>query len=792
MPRYSAPIRTNDGLLFPFQRTVYRNAKTSKQGAGKDLVRYGAEGAHEFESGALAFFSSVGLTVEEAAEAFDQLERVNRSAAGNAKVVHHMIIQSLHELSREEQWAMLLRYCEQVFGSQDLPYSVCLHPPSEDGDQRNWHAHVVFSYRPMVRTDQAEWQIGRALRSDLDCPEQWTRMRFLLAEELNYTCEMHGVNKRYTHLSYAATGMDYIPQVHLGAGLTAKVRRGEEVALNELNRLTVARNSALQCVRELRSVLQASAAAVSDYVRKERDAVIAAIAFPPAKSVQSATSIHIRGITLPSTPELLSKHGDLRKDRIPANDTEAVSGRGSNLPAEVIARKLPHPLPMADSSIGTGFDLEPFPPVKLPEPPSEPVIEPEIVAPTAPVVPQPLVANADVQAVWTLSSRVSIVPTALGADDERDVLSEWLLGKAGIAPPTLPQPLEDHDYLLSDRWHLPPFLTPQLLEPIKPVSDGSVDWAVHSSRLGSDRAPQLPRPLRWEPQAPIESYRLSSFDGCAPRIVEPPETRFSADLNDIETAALCLPEGVLNDPAQEKAAEDFSTLNSSDLMVQSVPKAPVAHSQLPSPPEPSLGENEPSSRVGAHWKKKQEEEADQSPAETDLRLERTQAQVAMMRLMRLLEQQRSVLEKDEDDRITVPPDILRRAGGTSDLVTADYVQRRLAALHARNEEELDAIASHVAAFPDQLSNGKGYWALDENAPPAVRVGVKAWRNNEKVQQALAQVAGMALDRNGFATVMQRRDEFLAIATGRPVSSTRGERRMSPMIDPRQSGGGVGD
>ena len=140
----------------------------------------------------------------------------------------------------------------------------------------------------------------------------------------------------------------------------------------------------------------------------------------------------------------------------------------------------------------------------------------------------------------------------------------------------------------------------------------------------------------------------------------------------------------------------------------------------------------------------------------------------------------------------MPPDILRRAGGTSDLVTADHVQRRLAALHARNEEELDAIASHVAAFPDQLSNGKGYWALDENAPPAVRVGVKAWRNNEKVQQALAQVAGMALDRNGFATVMQRRDEFLAIATGRPVSSTRGERRMSPMIDPRQSGGGVGD
>lgn len=626
MPRYSTPIRTNDGLLFPFQRTVYRNAKTSKQGAAKDLIRYGAEGAHEFESGALAFFSSVGLTVEEAAEAFDQLERVNRSAAGNAKVVHHMIIQSLHELPPEEQWAMLLRYCEQVFGSQDLAYSVCLHPPSEAGDQRNWHAHVVFSYRPMVRTDQAEWQIGRALRSDLDCPEQWTRMRFLLAEELNYTCEMHGVNKRYTHLSYAATGMDYLPQVHLGAGLTAKVRRGEEVALNELNRLTVARNSALQCLREIRSVLQASAAAVSDYVRKERDAVVTAIVFPPAKSVQSATSIDIRKITLPCTPELLSKHGDLRKDRIPANDTEAVSGRGSNLPAEVIAPKLPHPLPMADSSIGTGFDLKPFPLVKLPEPPSEPVIEPEIVAHTAPVVPQPLAADAEVEPLWTLPSKQPIVPAVLFAGDKADALSKWLLGPVGKASPAFPVPVEDIDHLFSGRWQLPTFVSPKQPELIEPVSDGSGDRAVDSRSLASDRSPQLPHPLASEHQTPSWSYRLSTFDGRAPRIVEPLDNHSASELANIGAAAPRLPEGADD---SKKMSGDFSTLNSSDLLAQSGPKMPDANFNLFAPPEPGLGENEPRSRVGKQRQNEEEEETKQSPTETDSGFATAQAQVLM-------------------------------------------------------------------------------------------------------------------------------------------------------------------
>lgn len=623
MPRYSTPVRTSDGLLFPFQRTVYRNAKTSKLGAAKDLVRYGAEGAHEFESGALAFFSSVGLTVEEAAEAFDQLERVNRSAAGNAKVVHHMIIQSLHELPPEEQWAMLLRYCEQAFGSQDLPYSVCLHPPSEDGDQRNWHAHVVFSYRPMVRTDQAEWQIGRALRSDLDCPEQWTRMRFLLAEELNNTCEMHGVNKRYTHLSYAATGMDYIPQVHLGAGLTAKVRRGEEVALNELNRLTGARNSALQCVRELRSVLQASAAAVSDYLRKERDAVLAAIAFPPAKSVQSAKSIDIRGITLPSTPELLSKHGGLRKDAIPANDAETVSELGSNLPAEVIAPKFPDPLPVTDSTIGTGFDLALFPPVKLPGAPSDTVREPEIVAHTAPAMPRPLAVDADVKPVWTLPSEAPIVPASLAANDETGALSEWLLDTAGLALPAIPQPLKDDDNLFSD-WQLPTFVTPRLPESIEPVSDGFVDRADHNRSAGLDRSPQLPQSLQSEPQMPSGPYRLSTFDGRAPQMVEPPNTCVASELANIGTDALRSPEGA-NDP--KKMAGDFSSLNSSDLVAQSGPKMPGDNLNLSAPPKPSLQESEPRSRVGKQRQNEQEEETEQSPTKSNPGFATVQAQV---------------------------------------------------------------------------------------------------------------------------------------------------------------------
>jgi hypothetical protein len=136
-------------------------------------------------------------------------------------------MQSVHDLTPEQQFEMAKRYCEYAFGSQNLPHSLALHPPSSEGDQRNWHVHVVFSMRPMVRTGEGEWQIGRFLRTDLDCPEQFARLRSLWAEELNHACSEAGVAKRYTHLSYQAAGVDFIPQRHLGPGLTAKVRRGE-------------------------------------------------------------------------------------------------------------------------------------------------------------------------------------------------------------------------------------------------------------------------------------------------------------------------------------------------------------------------------------------------------------------------------------------------------------------------------------------------------------------------------------------------------------------------------------
>ena len=152
---------------------------------------------------------------------------------------------------------------------------------------------------------------------------------------------------------------------------------------------------------------------------------------------------------------------------------------------------------------------------------------------------------------------------------------------------------------------------------------------VDSRSLASDCSPQLPHPLASEHQTPPWSYRLSTFHGRAPRIVEPLDNRSASDLNDIEATAPRLPEGAVHGSATEEAARDFSSLNLSDLVDQSGPKAPASHVQLPAPPRSTPDENEPRSRVGKQRQNEQEEKTEQSPTETDPGFATAQVQVLM-------------------------------------------------------------------------------------------------------------------------------------------------------------------
>ncbi|WP_197465501.1 MobA/MobL family protein, partial [Erythrobacter sp. HI0063] len=134
--------------------------------------------------------------------------------------------------SNEQQFQTTREWAEECFGKHGLPYAIALHAPDPDGDPRNWHAHVMSSYRPMTRVGPNEWEVAEALRTDLDNPRSMQLLRENFARAMTRMSREAGQCERHTALSHAARGLPVEPQQHLGEARTRKARSGEYVAAN--------------------------------------------------------------------------------------------------------------------------------------------------------------------------------------------------------------------------------------------------------------------------------------------------------------------------------------------------------------------------------------------------------------------------------------------------------------------------------------------------------------------------------------------------------------------------------
>jgi hypothetical protein len=235
MPKYSGPVLDRMKRRGVFVRVRYWSAKHAKAGVALKGVGYIWTGALEDEAGRIFFECNVAANVEEAMAAFDLLEQINRAGAGNAKIAFHAIMNVPFELDVGSMMTIGREFAEDVLGSRGLPYALALHPPSADGDERNWHLHLIFSTRPMVRTGDHQWDVGDQLRTEVDNQEAFARMREIYADVQTEVTQAAGLNHTYTALSNAARGLPTQPQIHLGPTRTAMVRRGAEVAANDVN-----------------------------------------------------------------------------------------------------------------------------------------------------------------------------------------------------------------------------------------------------------------------------------------------------------------------------------------------------------------------------------------------------------------------------------------------------------------------------------------------------------------------------------------------------------------------------
>jgi hypothetical protein len=245
LPSYDHDIVDSMGLTGVFAEFKYLSAPRTSYGVAKRLVYYitKPESIEYLHDGSPAVLSNVGVDRDENATFMSMLEDVHRGSRANAKIVVSAILQLPYEVTTETRLDIMREWCEQNLGVHDLPYVAGLHPPSREGDQRNYHAHVIFSYRPKRQHGRYDWDLNRFLRTDLDDPHFFTILRSNFAQAMTEHVQKAGIDRIYTSLSNAARGIVHKPVPKLKPHIVRVFRDGGYVMDVERTKALIAMNT---------------------------------------------------------------------------------------------------------------------------------------------------------------------------------------------------------------------------------------------------------------------------------------------------------------------------------------------------------------------------------------------------------------------------------------------------------------------------------------------------------------------------------------------------------------------
>lgn len=160
--------------------------------------------AREIPDGGLV--SNISDDPEVLAGFFQAVEDLERNDRSNAMVYMSAVISLPHELTSVEREQVLAEICA-ILVRHDLAHVGVLHAPDIEGDQRNFHAHLLFSMRPVEVLGMGAFAFSTEKHSDLNDTSFIGEMREEIATISNRAMARAGHSRRFTHLSNAARGL---------------------------------------------------------------------------------------------------------------------------------------------------------------------------------------------------------------------------------------------------------------------------------------------------------------------------------------------------------------------------------------------------------------------------------------------------------------------------------------------------------------------------------------------------------------------------------------------------------
>ena len=146
-----------------------------------------------------------------------------------------------HELTNEQRRFLVQDFVKESFTRKGYAVDVAIHAPDREGDERNYHAHILVTDRKLEAEGFAATKYDRQgeskqRKAELEAlREKWEHIA-------NRHLERHGHEARIDRRSLKDQGINREPTQHLGPYATQLEREGKESELGNINRDIEARN----------------------------------------------------------------------------------------------------------------------------------------------------------------------------------------------------------------------------------------------------------------------------------------------------------------------------------------------------------------------------------------------------------------------------------------------------------------------------------------------------------------------------------------------------------------------
>ncbi|PCJ47371.1 MAG: hypothetical protein COA74_11665 [Gammaproteobacteria bacterium] len=161
-------------------------------------------------------------------------KKENRSNSCTARELEVAFPYEFNIMQRRETGDGIVRELMRRYG---CAVDICFHEPNISGDERNYHAHILFTDRGFDTSTKDGWAKNkyRDLSNDKITlnGEKTTRgkqeilsLREYTAGVMNHIAKRDDLSVMVEHLSFEARGIDREPQIHLGSVANDMERKG--------------------------------------------------------------------------------------------------------------------------------------------------------------------------------------------------------------------------------------------------------------------------------------------------------------------------------------------------------------------------------------------------------------------------------------------------------------------------------------------------------------------------------------------------------------------------------------